>query len=496
MLLSVSSAVAEKSARHKSKTPAAPPALQFTTSSPEAARLAQKALDIYLDQVQQTEAIDMLRKAVKIDPEFAMGHELLAQISLDSAEQVSEQTQAFKMKDEASPTEREVITWYQNASDHNLILAITRMNDLLSQYPHDRTIVWMTTWWLMNQAQYDRAIAIYEKSGLADSPGLTNNMGYVYAYARRYDKAFSMMDKYVAALPNDPNPQDSYAEILRLAGRFEQSVEHYRAALAIDPNFYSSQFGLADTYSMMGDQARARREYDTGFHKFGLAEQQQTLWRSREAATFVREGDLDWADRAFQLIADDAHAHHTSLPEADTYRQMALYQPDTTRALELLSKADGAAAASENANKTALQQEAAQILRARVELAIKMGNRKIAKPNLDALTAMSEEAADSLIDLAYHGAAGAMLESEGKHREAIAHLEQDVNNPMSLKLLVTAYEKTGDKLAMQHAIERLLNMNDPTLEQALVVPEFRKCSQDPTCSGGVKSASLPVPHTL
>jgi len=495
LLLCASSAFA-KHAKQKQQTPAAPNSLTYTTSSPEAARLAQNAVNLYLDQVQQVEAIKMLRKAVALDPDFAMGHELLAQISLDSAEQVREQAKAFTEREDASASEREIIEWYQDACDHNLMFAITKMNDLLAQYPHDKTIVWMTTWWLMTQSQYDRAIAIYEKSGITDSPGLMNNMGYDYAYVRSYDKAFAMMDKYVAALPKESNPQDSYAEILRLAGRFEQSVEHYRASLAIDPSFYSSQFGIADTYSLMGDQARARREYEAGFHKFSLPEQQDTLWHTREAETFIREGDFDWADRAFQAIADNAHAHHTSLPEADTYRQMAIYQPDPARALELLSKADAAVAAGENSNKTALQQEAAQILRARVELAIKMDNHKIAGASLDTLAAMSDEANDTLIDLAYHGAAGAMFAWDGKYHEAIAQLEQDMNNPLSLKLLITAYEKTGDKSAAAHATDLLSNLNDPTVEQALVVPSFRKCTQDPACNGGVKSARNAVPHTL
>ncbi|MGA2695341.1 MAG: hypothetical protein ABSE92_04735 [Terriglobales bacterium] len=495
LLLCASSAFA-KHAKQKQQTSTTPASLTYTTSSPEAARLAQNAVKLYLDQVQQVEAIKMLRKAVALDPDFAMGHELLAQISLDSSEQVREQAKAFTEREDASASEREIIEWYQDACDHKLMFAITKMNDLLSQYPHDKTIVWMTTWWLMTQSQYDRAIAVYETSGITDSPGLMNNMGYNYAYVHSYNKAFAMMDKYVAALPNESNPQDSYAEILRLAGRFEQSVEHYRASLAIDPSFYSSQFGIADTYSLMGDQARARREYEAGFHKFSLQEQQDTLWRTREAETFIRESDFDWADRAFQAIADNAHTHHLSLPEADTYRQMAIYQPDPARTLELLSKADAAVAAGENSNKTALQQEAAQILRARVELAIKMDNHKIAAASLDTLAAMSDEANDSLIDFAYHGAAGAMFVWDGKYHDAIAQLEQDMNNPLSLKLLITAYQKTGDKSAAAHATELLSNLNDPTVEQALVVPSFRKCAQDPACNGSVKSAGNVVPHTL
>jgi tetratricopeptide (TPR) repeat protein len=473
-------------------------ALQFTTSSPEAGVIVQRALGIYLDQVEQTQAIEMLHKAVAIDPAFAMAHELLAQISLDSAEQVSEQAKAFTYRDDVSAPEREVIEWYQDAADHKLLSAITRMNDLLAQLPHDKTVVWMTTWWLMTQQQYERSIAIYEHSGITDSPGLLNNMAYNYADVHRFDKAFEIMDRYVAALSKDPNPQDSYAEILRMAGRFDASIEHYRAALAIDPEFYSSQFGLADTYALKGEEPRARREYEAGFRRFTVPEQQRVLWRTREAATFVREGDLDWADRSFQAIADDAHAHHLSLAEADTYRQMALYQEDPAHALQMLSKAEAAAAAGENTNHTAIQQVTAQILRARVEVAVKIGNAEIAKSSLEALTRMSEDASDKVIDLACHGAQGAFLVFQQKYSEAIPQLEEDPNNALSLKLLITAYAKTGDTAAAERTVEMLSSLNDPTLEQSLVVPAFRQCAHDPACGGTIKSASTStkLPHTL
>ncbi len=135
----------------------------LTTKSPEALRLVQEALDLYLDKVEQAQAIDILRKAVQVDPDFAMGHEFLAQISLDSAEQVGEQEKAFTTRSHATNSEQLVIEWYQDAADHKLISAIPKMNDVVNQYPHDKWVVWMTTWWLFNQSQFERASAIYER---------------------------------------------------------------------------------------------------------------------------------------------------------------------------------------------------------------------------------------------------------------------------------------------------------------------------------------------
>jgi tetratricopeptide (TPR) repeat protein len=464
--------------------------LPLTSKSPEARRLVEEALMLYLDRVEQEQAIEILRKAVQVDPDFAMGHEYLAQISLDSAEQVGEQQKAFATRNTASPSEQTVIEWYQDAADHKLISAITKMNDVLNQYPHDKWVVWMSTWWLMSQAQYERSIAVYEHSGITDSAGLINNMGYNYAYSRQFDKAFAMMDKYVAALPNDSNPQDSYAEILRLAGRFNQSIEHYRAALAINPDFYSSQFGIADTNSLMGDQASARKEYEVGFRKFPLPELQRILWRNREAATYVREGDYEGADHAFQAVADYCHDRNNSQAEADTYRQMALYQQNPKQALVYLGKAEAATQEGKNALKIAISQELAQILRARVEVALKMGNKEMASSNLNRLTGMSDSSDDKLIELAYHGAAGASLFAEHKYDQAISHLEEDANSPLSLKLLASAYQKIGYTAGAKRTNDTLANLNDPTLEQALVVPAFRKCIDTPSCNGNAKTAAL------
>src|SRR5207245_10880221 len=76
--------------------------LPLTSKSPEARLLAEEAMMLDLDQVEQAKAIEMLRKTVKIDPDFSMVHEFLAQISLDRAAQVTEQQKAFATRNHAS----------------------------------------------------------------------------------------------------------------------------------------------------------------------------------------------------------------------------------------------------------------------------------------------------------------------------------------------------------------------------------------------------------
>jgi hypothetical protein len=218
---------------------------------------------------------------------------------------------------------------------------------------------------------------------------------------------------------------------------------------------------------------------------------QQVMWQTREATTYVREGDVKGADRAFQALAEIAHSRHISQVEADTYRQMAIYQSDAKRALQLLDKADAALQEQKNATKTAIQQEAAQILRARVELAVRTGDKKAAASCLELVDQMAQTANDRLIESAYHGAAAAVFYSEGNYDRAIEHLEEDADNPLSVELLVDAYEKSGDMESARRTAASLSERNDPTVEQALVVPGFRKCYKDASCNSGLKNVSLP-----
>ena len=470
----------------------APPvgSLPLTTHSPESRELLAKAWELDLDEVEQIKAIAVLRKLVKIDPQFAMGHEILSQCSRDPGEQVREQKAAWETRTYSSPAEQSVIEWFQNAADHKLIPAITDMNEVLSQYSHDKWVVFLASWWLLEQMQYERAAAVYENSGITDSPGLINNAAYTYANLHQFEKAFALMDKYVEMMPKVANPQDSYGELLRLAGRYQDSVKHYQASLAINPQFYASAYGIADTYAMMGDEALARNKYEIAFKKFPLPTLDRVQWKTREALTYVREGDLNGADRAFQAIAEYASAHKMGQAEADTYRQMAMYQPDPRRSLELLDKAEHTIHAGQNVMRMSADQELAQVLRTRVEAALKAGDKPLAHTTLRQLATLTGDSNDPVIQTAYEGASGALLFAARKYKQSIPHLEEDADNPLSLRLLASAYRRASDFEGEKHIDGKLASVNDPTLEQALVVPAFRKCLEHPNCDSSFKTVSV------
>jgi tetratricopeptide (TPR) repeat protein len=299
-----------------------------------------------------------------------------------------------------------------------------------------------------------------------------NDLAYLDARNRNFAKALNAMDRYVALLPSEPNPQDSYGELLRMAGNFEGSLTHYRAALKIDPDFVTSQLGLGDTYALMGNQEQARIEYDKAI-RFAHTEADRLTYSMQKAMTYVRDGNYAEADKQYHEIAEAAHAKEQDLQEAQALRHLAEYQTDDNVALKHLKLAEESLSHRQTISASDRDEERSYILRNRVVRAARSGNQPLAGKSLQQLEAMANNSRNRVIQSSYHGAAGTLLMDQKKYEQAVTHLEEDQDNPLTMELLVQAYYQTlqTDKL---HEVEaKLRGTNVPTMEQALVVPAAR-----------------------
>jgi tetratricopeptide (TPR) repeat protein len=88
-------------------------------------------------------------------------------------------------------------------------------------------------------------------------------MGYAYRQLGDFANAEQAFKKYIELIPNDPNPYDSYAELLLKMGRFDESIAQYRKALAIDDHFFNSHFGITADLMYRGKSADAAAEAAT-----------------------------------------------------------------------------------------------------------------------------------------------------------------------------------------------------------------------------------------
>ncbi len=448
-------------------------AMPVTTSSAQARALYEKGMQDY-ENLYLERCNDDWRGAVKADPNLAVAWAWVAFNSSNPQEVNSAREKAAALAPKATPGEQLMVSWIVKVQEGDFIGGIAAMNDLLEMYPKDKHLHYLAGNWLMGENGDEQARKIMEKALALDKnyPAALNDLAYLYARNREFAKAFADMDRYVALLPTEPNPQDSYGELLRMAGNFEGSLQHYRAALKIDPDFVTSQVGLGDTYALMGNQEQARIEYDKAI-RFAHNEADRLTYGMQKATTWVRDGKFAEADTLLLEIAQTAHAKEQDLQEAQAYRQAAEYQADDNAALKYLRSAEESLGHRTTISKGDKNEELSRILRNRAVRAAHAGNPELATASLKELEAIAVGSRNRVIQSSYNGAAGTLLMDQKKFDEAITYLEEDQENPFTMELLVQAYYQTNQPEKLHDIEAKLRGTNVPTMEQAVVVPAVR-----------------------
>jgi tetratricopeptide (TPR) repeat protein len=445
--------------------------LPVTTSSATARKRFEKAMKNE-EYLRRAEALEDLRAATRADPKFAQALMMLSHLTRDPEEQESTRRRAKLLVSRVSPAERLLIRWLAGVQEDHYMPAIAAMNDLLTEYPRDQRLAFLAGGWLVQKERYSQAIMVLERAVTLNPnyPAALNELGYAYAFSGDFEKGFAAMDRYVALEPDQPNPHDSYGEILRLAGKFDAALEQYRMSIKIDPNF-GSELGVADTYAVMGREDDARDEYARAI-VFAPGESEKVDYELQEAATWIRENNRKQAEHAFREVAK--HAHHAGLAvlEAEAQRTLALYEPDYKAALKHLDAAHDALQEHRGTSRSDQDEEAARLLRVRATRAAEAQANEAAQDALKQLETMAQTSRSQVVQLSYHAAAGAVLAAQGKYAEAIPHLEEDSADPLSMRLLWQSYGHTGATAQAESLAGKLAVMNVPTIEQALVVPQF------------------------
>lgn len=443
---------------------------------------SQKAREDYELGVMQSEellftaeGLNYVREAVKADPYFALGHATVAFFSDDPVEGERERALATQYAPNASPDERLLIRWMNGSKSGQLMPAIAAMNDLLAKYPKDKRLGNMMAGWLLSGQQiYDRAETILKHVLQVDpeyAPAM-NNLAYCYALSGRPNLAPPLMDRYVTALPGQPNPQDSYAEILRMLGDFPDALEHYRTALRIDPNFESSQVGIGSTYALMGDQDRARVEYLKAI-MMAKEPSDKLQYRMLWAMTYFRENRVDDARKAYLELAAEARKGGFLVQEAEIHRYMALFNADPVGALADLDDAKTVVSERGALSPGQRESEMATILQTRAFIAVRAGMKDVVEQTFLVLTGLAHSSRDNIVQRAFHSGNGALRYSQRQYAEAASELGEDTGNPLSLTLLADAQSQAGQNDDAQKTMATLVAINDERIETAYAVPQAR-----------------------
>jgi tetratricopeptide (TPR) repeat protein len=472
LLLFCAAAFASDAKRNHAKPSPHSSTLPVTTSSPAARKEFEHAM-VDLEALRRADALNDLRAAIKRDPKFAQAQILISHLTHDPDEQGTSRTHALQLVSQVTPGERLLIRWLAGVQENNYVPAISAMNDLLAMYPKDHRTAFLAGRWLVHQRRYAQGIFVLEHAValFSDYPAAINELAYAYAFSGNFEKASALMERYVQLQPDQPNPYDSYGEILRAAGQYDAALDKYRMAIRVDPTF-GSEFGVADTLAVMGREEEAREEYAKAL-MFVTSESDRVEYELQSALTWIRENNHKQVDKSLREVARHAHAVGLAKIEAEANRVMAMSAPDYKDATHHLKAAVHALDEGHLISRSDREEERALVLAVAARRAAQNKSMEAAAKTVTQLEGMASQSRSQVIQLAYHSAAGSILMEQGKFAEAIPHLQEDTENPETLLLLWKAYRETGAQEDAKILAARLSGMNEPTVEQALVVPQFR-----------------------
>jgi tetratricopeptide (TPR) repeat protein len=221
----------------------------------------------------------------------------------------------------------------------------------------------------------------------------------------------------------------------------------------------------------MGKEEDAREEYDRAI-VFAGGETERIEFELQSALTWVRENNRRQAQHALKDVVKHAHRAGDGKLEAEAHRVLAIFEPDFKESLKQVQAGQGAIEEHPVAARDR-DEEVARLMRVQAMRAADAQEPVLWNQAIQKLAKMAEGNRDQVIQLSLHAAKGAVLVSQGKYADAIPELEEDFEDPISMRLLWRAYSSAGETAKAQRLADKLANFNIPSFEQALVVPQFR-----------------------
>jgi tetratricopeptide (TPR) repeat protein len=452
--------------------------IPITTSSEEARKEFLTGRDLS-ERLLAQESLPHFDKALALDPEFASAELARAVSSPTTKEFFEHQKKAVSLAAKASNGEKLLIM--ANEAGANGVTEIQKeyLDQLVAAYPNDERAQFTLGNYYFAQQELDQALAHYKKA-TEIAPGYSqvyNLLGYCYRQKGDYANSEESFKKYVQLIPNDPNPYDSYAELLLKMGRYDESIAQYRKALSIDSHFNPSRFGISADYMYSGKPQEAAAELQT------MAEQARN------------DGELRTALFGMAVLASDQGKFDQAVAAIDKEFAVAEKKGDTAsmaadlqakaRILEQMQKFDAAAKEFDRSLQLVEDSNLSQELKnnATLQHHFNAASVAIGKKDLAAAKSHAEEFRkgaearknDAQLKQA-HELAGRIALAEKDNAKAITELEQsNLQNPQNLYRLSQAYRGNGDAAKAQEYLKKAAEFNSlPALNYAFIREKAQK----------------------
>jgi len=435
--------------------------------SADARKLVEIALDQY-ENVWLDRSVASARQATEKDPQFALAYAVWSLAARRTQPDFEALHKAETLAANAPADERLLVRFLTAVQKDDMLPAIVAMNELLSRFPGDSHALYLTAEWLYFQQDYDRPVQMWERliEQSANFAPAYNMLGYARVEGNNPDpaKALAYLKKYAELQPHYANPEDSLGEVSRYAGNDQSSLLHYRAALQITPTFITSQIGLGDTYTLMGDYAPARAEYAKAA-AMATNNRDRLHVEFQKALVFFWEGRASQGLRALNDVAQKARLAKEPYSLFEAQEAQALLGATSRERLAKLAEMETLFSAPvQNMGDADRNPTLAAVWRDQVRENVQQNKLDDAQIGVQKLEQLAAKSRDLIVENCYESARGYVLFAQKKFPDAATQLSADPHSPISVKWLAAAQEKAGDLKGADTAKLHFKYLRAPTAE--------------------------------
>lgn len=292
--------------------------LPITTKSKEARELFVQGRDLAeFWHIEKAHAV--FKKAIDLDPEFALAHAFFAGTSTETADWQEGFAKAFALAPQVSEGEQKLIAGQQAVIEETDAVKANRIyQELAALFPKDKRVQLYLAETYGTMQKYDEQLAAIEKAIALDktfAPAY-EALGYFYRWRDALDKSLEAFKEYARLSPKEANSHDQLGDIYVKMGRFEDAIKEYDEAVRMDPAFFYSQQKIGSALFFLGKYEEGRQAFlkamDMPADPANKVYDQEGIMRA-----YIYEGDyakaLEAADKAIQM------GNELGLPEEATF---------------------------------------------------------------------------------------------------------------------------------------------------------------------------------
>ncbi len=451
---------------------AAPERVPTTTASEEALAFFNTGMAL-ANNLRLVEARRHFRQALEKDPEFALAYVMLANTAQSAEDFWNASAEAQALVDKVSPGEQLIIKAQAAAGRNDQAAQLDYLNQLVAMHPKDERTHFQLANYYAGVQDNTAAIMHYGHATTIKPDYATayNALGYALRANEQLAEAEAAFKTYRDLIPDEPNPYDSYAELLMELGRYDESIENYQAALERDETFVSAHAGISVNQSLKGDVAAAVAAA-AAMRSAARDNGEQRAANFREATAHLFAGDTTGALAAMQknLTLSEEEGNHAALFNHYQYMgDIMLAADDAAKALEYYQAALEHGRQADVSDAVKAQSERTYVYRTALA-AIVADDVETATARVADYTAQVEAAPSTALEqFQVHTAAGLLALLQEDYAAAAAELSQsDQTNPAVLYWLALAHDGAGNKQLAAELAAKAANRNPLSPNMPLV----------------------------